>query len=85
MSEKRKKFEVSVYNQQVREMDKQNKEHPNFSREWARLNFLSYEGADEQEVIRKVHKKYPERKGFVIDKIVEMKEYEFVKPVGQRF
>lgn len=33
----------------------------------------------------RIRKKHPERKGFIIDKIVEIKEYEFLKPVGQRF
>jgi len=85
MSEKLKRFEVSLYNKQVRECDEQDKEHPNFNRTWANLNYLVYEGKNEQEIMDQVRKRHPERKGFVIDKIVEIKEYEFVKPVGQRF
>ncbi len=84
MSDKLKHFEVSIYNEQVRELDKLNKEHPNFSRDWARLHFLSYEGHDENDVIQQVRKRHPERKGFVISKIVEIKEYEFIKPVGRK-
>lgn len=85
MSNKLKHFEVSLYNRQVRELDEKNRDHPNFSRDWAHLHFLNYEGENEQDVIAQVHKKYPERKGFVIDRIVEMKEYEFVRPPGRRF
>ncbi|MCF8474320.1 MAG: hypothetical protein K9G26_06440 [Emcibacter sp.] len=84
MSDKLKNFEVSIYNEQVRELDKLNKEHPNFSRDWARLHFLSYEARDENDVIQQVRRRHPERKGFVIDKIVEIKEYEFIKPVGRK-
>ncbi len=85
MSNELKRYEVSLYNQQVRDMDKENKDHPNFAREWAHLHFLTYEGETENDVIQQVQKRHPERKGFVIDKIVEIKEYEFIKPVGRRF
>jgi len=84
MTEKLKCFEVSIYNEQVRELDKQNKSHPNYNREWAHLHFLTYEAETESDVIDMVCKKHPERKGFVIDKISEIKEYEFIKPVGRR-
>ena len=79
-----KRFEVSVYNKFVREYDEQNKIHPNFNNSWARLNFLVFEANSQDEVIQLVRRKHPERKGFVIDKIVEVKEYEFIKPVGVR-
>ncbi|MBL4612611.1 MAG: hypothetical protein JKY91_02605 [Emcibacter sp.] len=85
MSNNSKYFEVSIYNQQVRELDRQNKDHPNFTRDWAHLHFLSYEGESEEDVIQQVRKKHPERKGFIIDKIVELKEYDFIKPVGRKF
>ncbi|MCF6214940.1 MAG: hypothetical protein L3J58_02080 [Emcibacter sp.] len=85
MAEKLKRFEVSIYNEQVRELDKQNKSHPNYNREWAHLHFLTYEAETESDVIDMVRKKHPERKGFIIDKISEVKEYEFIKPVGRRF
>jgi len=85
MTDKLKRFEFSIYNEQVRELDKQNKHHPNFNREWAHLHFLTYEAETESEAIDMLRKKHPERKGFVIDKVTEIKEYEFIKPVGQRF
>ncbi len=85
MSNNHKRFEVSIYNQHVRELDEQNKNHPNYSSEWAHLHFLTFEGENEDDIIRQVRKKHPERKGFIIDKVVELKEFEFVKPVGQRF
>jgi len=85
MTNKLKQFEVSIYNAQVREMVERNKSHPNFNNDWAHLHFLSYEAETESDVIEMVRKKHPERKGFVIDKITEIKEYEFIKPVGQKF
>lgn len=85
MSNNLKRFEVSIYNQQVRDLDKENKDHPNFNRDWAHLHFVTFEGEDEADVIRQVQRKHPERKGFVIDKIIEIKEYDFIRPVGQRF
>ncbi len=84
MSNDLKRFEVSIYNKSVREYDEKNKVHPNFNNSWARLNFIVYEANNQDEVIQIVKRKHPERKGFVIDKIVEIKEYEFVKPVGYR-
>lgn len=80
-----KRFEISIYNQQVRELDRENKDHPNFARDWAHLHFLTYEAESEAGAIQQVQKRHPERKGFVIDKIVEIKEYDFVKPVGRRY
>lgn len=85
MSNALKRFEVSIYNEQVREMDQNNKDHPNFAREWAHLHFLTYDGETEEDVIQQVQKRHPQRKGFVIDKIVEIKEYDFIKPVSKRF
>ncbi|WP_339865693.1 hypothetical protein [Paremcibacter congregatus] len=79
-----KRFEVSLYNKDVRKMLEQNKDHPNFNRDWAHLQFFTYEGETENDILEQVRKKYPERKGFVIDKVMEIKEYEFVKPVGRR-
>ncbi|NOZ42023.1 MAG: hypothetical protein GXP02_02485 [Alphaproteobacteria bacterium] len=78
-------FEVSIYNQQVRDTDKQNKEHPNFSRDWVNLHYFTYDGETEDDAVRQAHRKYPERKGFVVDRIIELKEYEFTKSPGQRF
>ncbi|PCI33575.1 MAG: hypothetical protein COB54_04585 [Alphaproteobacteria bacterium] len=80
-----KRFEVSIFNQQVREMSKQNKDHPNFNSDWAHLQFFTFEGETEEEALQKIRLKYPERKGFIIDKIVEVLEYEFIKPVGRRY
>ena len=85
MSNDLKRFEVSIYNEQVRELNKQNKDHPNFTRDWAHLHFFTYKGETEIDIIQQIQKKYPKRKGFIIDKIVEIKEYEFIRPVGQRF
>lgn len=85
MSNDLKRFEVSIYNEQVRELNEQNKDHPNFNRDWAHLHYFTFEGESESDIIPHIRKKYPERKGFIIDKIVEIKEYEFIRPVGQRF
>ena len=84
MAGKLKHFEVSLYNSQVRELVQKNKEHPNFNRDWANLHFLTYKAENKNEVIEQVRKRHPERKGFVIDKIVEVREYEFAKLAGQR-
>ena len=85
MNGKLKHYEVSIYNKEVRELNDQNKSHPNYNSDWAHLQYLTFEGESEKDIILQARKKHPERKGFVIDKIVEIKEYEFVKPVGRRF
>lgn len=85
MSNGPKRFEVSLYNKDVRKFEEQNKVHPNFNSDWAHLQFFTYEGESERDILEQVRRKYPERKGFVIDKVVQIKEYEFIRPVGQRF
>ncbi|WP_417318137.1 hypothetical protein [Emcibacter sp.] len=77
-----KRFEVSVFNQEVRDCEKKGRVHPSFDASWADLNFFTYESDSKEDVIRQIERRYPPRKGFVISDIIEIKEFEFVKPRG---
>ncbi|MFC7050630.1 hypothetical protein [Emcibacter nanhaiensis] len=77
-----KRFEAAVFNQQVRDYERDGRVHPSFDSSWADLNFFTFECASKDEVVRLIEKKYPPRKGFVISDIIEIREFEFVRPAG---
>ena len=80
--ENTRKYEAAVYNQQVRDYEKDGRVHPSFDSSWADLNFFTIESTSKDEVVRLIEKKYPPRKGFVISDIIEVREFEFVRPAG---
>ncbi|WP_321391323.1 hypothetical protein [Emcibacter sp.] len=79
-----KRFEVSLYNQQVRDYERKGRVHPSFDTSWADLNFFTFECSTAEEALSQIEKKYPSRKGFVVSQIIEVKEFEFVRPTGVR-
>lgn len=61
-----KKFEVGVYNKDVRELTKYGDSHPALSDDWAEIHYIEVRANTEEEARAKIAAKYPPRMGFVI-------------------
>ena len=64
-----KKFEVAVYNKEVRKLVKEGERHRHFTDDWAGIHYVDIMARDEREARVKVENRYPEHKGFVIDSV----------------
>jgi len=62
-------FEVAIYNKEVRELVAEGSRHQNLTDEWAEIHYIDVEGSDKQDARRVILRRYPEKRGFVIDSI----------------
>lgn len=64
-----KKFEVAVYNKDVRQLVKEGERHRHLTDDWADIHYVDVMAEDEREARLKAEAKYPEDKGFVIENV----------------
>jgi hypothetical protein len=62
----RKKYEVGVYNKDVRDALADGVKHKHLNDEWADTHWIEVVAADEQDAQRRVQRRYSERTGYVI-------------------
>ncbi len=70
-----KKFEVAVFNQEVRNCVKIAERHPKYDDTWENIHYVEILARDLNEAKRAAAKRFPPSDGFVIDLIEEMKEF----------
>ncbi len=70
-----KNYEITLYNQDVRELVQGNEIHPNFDDGWADQRFLQIKASTVEDARKAIHRRYPERLGFVIVDVLEMPEF----------
>ena len=78
MSRVSKNSKALIYNESVRKMVNQGDKHQNLNCDWANVLGITFFSANENEVLNKVRRNYSEAKGFVIEDVIELKEYEFI-------
>lgn len=71
------KFEVTVYNAQVREKVEQGEHHPRFRDDWADFRYVEFRAETEQQARDMAEARYPPDEGFVIDSIFKQEESKF--------
>ncbi len=71
------KFEVTVYNAQVREKVEQGERHPRFRDDWADFRYVEIHAETEQQARALAESRYPPEDGFVIDSILKQEESKF--------
>lgn len=71
------KFEVAVYNAQVREKVEQGERHPRFKDDWADFRYVEFRAETEQQARAMAESRYPPDDGFVIDSILKQEENKF--------
>ena len=64
------KFEVAIFNQDVRDLVKSGEEHERYEDNWADLHYISILAPDEDVARAKIEKQYPAQNGFRITQIV---------------
>lgn len=69
------KFDVGIFNQEVRDYIAQDKAHKEFSNNWAEVNYIPVEAKSDAEARAQMEKRYPKAKGFVIASVKLVKEY----------
>ena len=62
-----KKFEVGVYNKEVRQLVKEGERHHYLTDDWADIHYLDVMADDEHGARVKIEARYPQDKGFVIE------------------
>ena len=70
----RKKFEVAVYNSEVRRLVKEGKRHRDLKDEWADTHYIEIQADDMQSARAKIANRYPENRGYVIEHVMPLSE-----------
>ena len=71
---RQKKFEVAVFNKEVRRLMKEGRKHRDLKDDWADMHYIDISADDVAAARTKISQKYPEAQGFVIDNVVRLDE-----------
>jgi len=62
-------YEVAIYNEEVRARVAEGRRHQNLTDDWAEIHYIDVEGSDKEDARKNILRRYPEKRGFVIDSI----------------
>jgi hypothetical protein len=65
------KFEVGVFNQEVRDAMKIGERHPQLKDDWADIHWVDVMATDEKAARQKVNVQYPAARGYVITEVIK--------------
>ncbi len=68
----RHKFEVGVYNKEVREAMRQGDRHRELKDDWADIHWIEVFAIDEEAAREKVMHRFPPERGYVITEVVRL-------------
>ncbi len=71
------KFEVTIYNIQVREKVEQGEHHPRYKDDWADFRYVEFHADTEQRARAIAEDRYPPDDGFVIENIQKNEDGKF--------
>jgi len=71
------KFEVAIYNQQVRDLVAEGDSHEYYDDEWADIHFLEVSAENEGLAQVQIDGRHPMKNGFVIDSIEKIEPPKF--------
>ena len=63
------KFEITIYNKEVREKVEAGEHHRDLTDEWADFQYVEIEADTEQQARARAESRYPNARGYVIDDI----------------
>lgn len=66
------KFEVGIYNEDVRQALKEGARHRHLGDEWADIHWVTFRAANKEGARNKAEARYPAKAGYVIVDIVEL-------------
>ena len=65
------KFEVAVYNAEVRQKMEEGERHSRFNDDWADIHYIEIEADNEEQARAKIEVMHPGVQGFVLDSILK--------------
>ena len=65
------KYEITVYNTQVRKMVEAGEHHPQWDDEWAEFRYIDVTADNEDKARAQIESRYPPGQGFIIDNVAE--------------
>jgi hypothetical protein len=65
------KYEVTVYNAQVRKMVEAGEHHPQWDDEWSEFRYIDVTADNEDKARTQIESRYPPGQGFIIDNVEE--------------
>ena len=68
-------IEVAVYNAEVRACVADQRRHRDLNDEWADIHYIEIEADSVEQARDKAQRRYPDRRGYVIEAITEINEY----------
>jgi hypothetical protein len=71
------KFEVTVYNKEVREKVREGEHHGRFTDDWADFHYIEINADSEDQARTRAEARYPKSQGFVIDNIQKNPSLDF--------
>jgi len=63
------KFEVGIYNEEVRQKAREGLRHKDLSDDWADVHYYDVDAEDSEAARAKMLRKYPAERGYVIESI----------------
>lgn len=63
------KFEIGIYNEEVRQAMKEGRRHRDLSDDWSDIHYFDIEALDIEAAKQKIARKYPADRGFVIESV----------------
>lgn len=66
------KFEVSLYNKDVRKANQQGDQHELYEDSWSDLHYVETNAPDEAAARARIEKQYPSHRGFVIENVSQV-------------
>ncbi len=64
-----KKFEVALYNSEVRKLVREGERHKDLKDDWADTHYVVVNAVDETDARAKIEARYPKERGFVVNNI----------------
>ena len=64
-----KKFEVALYNSEVRKLVREGERHKDLKDDWADTHYIVIDAFDENDARAKIELRFPKERGFVINSV----------------
>lgn len=69
------KFEVAIYNQEVKDLVAKHHKHEFLNDVWAERNYIEIEAASMEEAKKTAKRRYPKNQGYVIEEVMQTSEF----------
>jgi hypothetical protein len=69
------KFEITVFNQEVKDLLEQNQKHEFLNDVWAERNYIEIESSSMDQAKKTANRRYPKNQGYVVEEVIQTSEY----------